>query len=505
MTQREELKPRNALTSHDGLASRAIEKVQDASADRSNHRAGFAQRLYPTDRAAMNNSDVNPVISKPLNELSLSEAAGMIATRRISSETLVRACLDRIAQREDDVQAWAALDADHAVAQARDRDSAPARGRLHGVPVGIKDVIDTADFPTQMGSPIYAGYRGRADASCVAMLRAAGAVILGKTITCEFAGVAPGATRNPLNRERTPGGSSSGSGAAVADFMVPLALGTQTGGSVLRPASFCGIIGFKPTYGTINRMGLKFAAESLDTIGLMARRLEDVALSLEVLTQRALPLSLAAIEPPRIALCQTDLWDKAQPETRFALEYAATFAANAGAKIEELTLPSAFARLSEARETINNAERARSLAWEWASHRQQISPQMTRTIEHGKKISGERYHAALSLAEQCRLELDRILNGFDILLAPCVNGEAPTGLAYAGDPSFQSLWTLLHVPSMSVPAVRGPHGMPVGIQVIARRYADHHLLNCVLWLTSVAGIDGAKRMAEAANAGLGCA
>jgi Asp-tRNA(Asn)/Glu-tRNA(Gln) amidotransferase A subunit family amidase len=433
-----------------------------------------------------------PTTATDLNGLSATAAAELIARRRISAEDLVRASIERISRREGAIHAWAALDFDHALAQARTLDNGPSRGPLHGIPVGIKDVLDTADFPTQMGSPVYAGYRTRADASCVAMLRAAGAVILGKTVTCEFAGPAPGPTHNPHDPERTPGGSSSGSGAAVADDMVPLALGTQTGGSVLRPSSFCGIVGFKPTFGTVNRMGLKFAAESLDTIGLMARQVEDIALALGVLTQRT--LALAEIEPPRVGVCRTSLWEKTQPESRFALEHAAKVTDAAGARIEEVALPEAFGELSEARDIINNVERARSLAWEWAHHRDAISPQMARAIELGRQIPGDRYHAILQFAENCRTELDRLFERFDVLLAPCVNGEAPVGLGYAGDPSLQGLWTLLHVPTLSLPAVRGPHGMPVGVQVVARRYADLKLLNVARWLAETAGVDGDKTM-----------
>jgi amidase len=434
-------------------------------------------------------------VAGSLNELGLAEAAALIASGRITSERLVQACLDRIAQREGSVHAWAALDADYALAQARACDRGPARGALHGVPVGIKDVLDTAHLPTQMGSPIYTGHHSHSDASCVAMLRAAGAVILGKTVTCELAGVAPRETRNPLDLERTPGGSSSGSGAAVADNMVPLALGTQTGGSVLRPASFCGVFGFKPTYNIINRAGLKFAAENLDTIGLLARRLDDIALGLGVLTNQPLPAP-PKLDAPRIGVCRTYLWEKAQPETRAALAHAARLAAAAGATVEEFELPPHFGGLTQARETINNVERARSLAWEWTHHRPQLSPQMTRTIEFGLAISGEQYHAALHFAGQCRRELDQTFERYDILLAPCVNGEAPTGLGYAGDPSFQGLWTLLHVPTVSIPAIRGPHGMPVGVQAIAKRYADHKLLNAARWLTLNAAIDGKKSMAN---------
>jgi Asp-tRNA(Asn)/Glu-tRNA(Gln) amidotransferase A subunit family amidase len=434
-----------------------------------------------------------------LNELGLAEAAAMIASGRITSESLVRACLDRIALREDSIHAWAALDADCALVQARECDRGPARGPLHGVPIGIKDVLDTAGLPTQMGSPIYTGHQSPSDASCVAMLRAAGAIILGKTVTCELAGVAPGATRNPLDLERTPGGSSSGSGAAVRDHMVPLALGTQTGGSVLRPASFCGVFGFKPTYNIVNRAGLKFAAENLDTIGLLARELDDIALCFSVLTNQVLP-QRAELDAPRIGVCRTYLWAKAQPETRAALAHAAHLASAEGATVEEFDLPPHFARLTETRETVNNVERARGLAWDFAHHRTQLSPQMTRTIELGHAISGEQYHAALHFADQCRKELDQIFDRFDILLAPCVNGEAPTGLAYAGDPSFQGLWTLLHVPTVSIPTIRGPHGMPVGVQAIAKRYSDRALLDVARWLVLNAGINGQKSIADLPDA-----
>ncbi|HEY2756074.1 MAG TPA: amidase [Pseudolabrys sp.] len=449
----------------------------------------------------MNRIAESPASGAMLNELGMAKAAAMIASGRITSESLVRACLDRIAVREDAVRAWAALNADYALAQALECDRGPARGPLHGVPVGIKDVLDTADLPTQMGSPIYAGHQSGLDASCVAMLRAAGAVILGKTVTCELAGVAPGATRNPQDLERTPGGSSSGSGAAVADRMVPLALGTQTGGSVLRPASFCGVFGFKPTYNIVNRAGLKFAAENLDTIGLLARELDDIALCFGVLTNQVLPLR-AELRAPRIGVCHTYLWDKAQLETRAALAHATRLASAAGATVEHFDLPPHFARLTETRETINNVERARSLAWDYACHRAQLSPQMTHTIELGHAISGKEYDAALHFADQCRRALDQTFDRFDILLAPCVNGEAPSGLAYAGDPSFQGLWTLLQVPTMSVPAIRGPHGMPVGVQVIAKRYSDRALLDVARWLVLNAGIDGQKGIADIPDAEL---
>ena len=264
--------------------------------------------------------------------------ARAIADGRTTSEVAVGACLARIAEREDVVRAWAFLDPDLALAQARACDTATAPvGPLHGVPVGIKDIFDTADMPTGMGSPIYAGHRPAADAAAVAMLRAAGAVILGKTVTAEFAGTHPGATTNPHDPARTPGGSSQGSAAGVADGMVPVALGTQTGGSVLRPSSYCGIVGFKPSFGTFNRAGIKFAAESLDTIGLHARNLEDVVLLRDVLTGRN-PDGIAPFDKsPRIGVCRTPLWHLAEPETVAAVEDAAEAIRRAGAAVQDPT------------------------------------------------------------------------------------------------------------------------------------------------------------------------
>jgi Asp-tRNA(Asn)/Glu-tRNA(Gln) amidotransferase A subunit family amidase len=434
-------------------------------------------------------------MTQQLNQLTVAEAAQAIATGRITSEALVRACLARIDVREDVVHAWAALDPDAALSQARACDSQAPRGPLHGVPIGIKDVLNTSDYPTQMGSPIYAGNRSRADASCVALLRAAGAIVLGKTVTCEFAGVAPGATTNPIDPERTPGGSSSGSAAAVADGMVPLALGTQTGGSVLRPASFCGLIGFKPTFGTINREGLKFAAESLDTIGLIGQTVEDIALVMAALTGPRDWRPRRLDTPPRLGLCKTYLWDeKASSETAECVDRAAAALRAAGASVEHFALPDSFRRLTAAREIINNVERARSLAWEWAHHRSSLSPQLVRTIELGLAVPEDDYRAALQLAEEARLTLDAQLAEFDGLVAPCVNGEAPVGLTYAGDPAFQAIWTLLHVPTMTIPAHRGAHGMPVGIQFVARRWCDDKLTSLALWAQEIAkfGMDLSK-------------
>jgi Asp-tRNA(Asn)/Glu-tRNA(Gln) amidotransferase A subunit family amidase len=413
------------------------------------------------------------------NEWTATEVRQHLAAGRTQARDVVRACLQRIQQRDESLRAWACVDANHALAQADRLDTQATQGPLHGVPVAIKDVIDTADLPTQMGTPIYAGYQPRTDAAVVALLRAAGAVILGKAVTAEFAGMAPAITANPLNPAHTPGGSSSGSAAAVADMMVPLALGTQTGGSVLRPASYCGVIGFKPSYGRVNRAGIKFAAEGLDTIGWMARSVQDIALLDAVLTGSS-PEPLVAAMPSRIGICRTFFWDKAQSETRDALEGAVAGLRAAGVQVDPFELPAGWSRLAQDREIINDYERSRALAHEWAHHRDDISPQLTRSVARGWNIAHERYLDSVEFVNQARVSLGELMQGFDALLTPCVNGEAPRGLEYAGDPSFQALWTLLHVPAIGLPTHRGPNGLPVSIQLVAPRYRDAPLLRTAL-------------------------
>ena len=418
-----------------------------------------------------------------LNELSATEIVRGVAAQKFTAESVVRACLSRIAAREPAVHAFASLDPELALKQARDLDRGTIRGALHGVPIGIKDVLDTADLPTEMGSPIYRGHRPARDAACVALLRAAGAVILGKTLTTEFAGMEPGATANPHNLAHTPGGSSSGSAAAVADFMLPAALGTQTGGSVLRPAAYCGVVGYKPTYNAFNRAGLKFAAESLDTIGLIARSIEDIELITAVLLGGRVAAPAPVAQAPRVGLCRTSLWDTAQAETRHAVEDAAARLAKAGATLREVTLPVAFAGLrTAARDTINSYERSKCMAAEWASNRERISERLRATIEHGLAMPYADYLAALELGENCRAQLDDVFKDLDVLLAPCANGEAPAGLASTGDPGFQAIWTILYVPTMTLPTHRGPNGLPVGIQLIARPHDDPRLFACARWV-----------------------
>jgi Asp-tRNA(Asn)/Glu-tRNA(Gln) amidotransferase A subunit family amidase len=418
-----------------------------------------------------------------LNELGVSEIVAKIAAGEITCEAVTRDCIERIAAREPVVKAWVNFNPELALAQAHALDREPRRGPLYGVPIGVKDVIDTFDMPTEMGSPIYRGYRPTADAACVALLRRAGAVILGKTATCELAGMAPTATTNPHNPAHTPGGSSSGSAAAVADVMVPAALGTQTGGSVLRPSSFCGVFGYKPTYNTFNKAGLKPAAESIDTIGWIARSIEDIALLTAVLRmdEPQPPRTMGAA--PRIGLCRTELWDAAQPETKSAIENAVAGLSKAGAVVRDADLPGEFAGLAAlARGTINHFERAACMAFEWDNHRVALSPQMRRYIENGLKTSRADYVAAWRRVEQCRALLPTVFDGIDVLLTPCVPGEAPKGLASTGDPSMQAMWTALYTPTMTLPTHRGPNNLPVGIQLVAQRYDDDRLFACARWI-----------------------
>jgi Asp-tRNA(Asn)/Glu-tRNA(Gln) amidotransferase A subunit family amidase len=421
--------------------------------------------------------------ARALNELTASEIVRAVASGEATCEAVVRACLARIDRREKDIHAWASIDPELALARARALDRGPPRGPLHGVPIGVKDIIDTADLPTEMGSPIYRGHRPGADAACVALTRAAGAVILGKTVTCEFAGMTPGATTNPHDLAHTPGGSSSGSGAAVADRMVPAAFGTQTGGSVLRPAAYCGVFGFKPTFGAFNRKGVFPAAESLDTVGLITRSLDDIELLGAVLEMRP-PAPPAVLDsPPRVGLCRTPLWHTAQADTVAAVENAAERLGKAGARVREVVLPEEFAGLrNAARETINNYERAAAMGHEWITDRERISDRLRQRIALGRAMPHVEYVAALQLGEHCRARLPSVFEEADVLLAPCVNGEAPPGLGETGDPGFQAIWTILHVPALSLPTHRGRNGLPVGIQLVGMRHADQKLLACARWI-----------------------
>lgn len=422
-----------------------------------------------------------------LNKLSAVEIAAQVAAGTITCVQVAQACIARLQLREPTLKAWSFADPELVLRQAKSLDAQTTRGPLHGVPVGVKDIIDTADMPTEMGSPIYKGYRPPSDASCVALMRAAGALIFGKTVTCEFAGVTAGLTTNPHDPARTPGGSSSGSGAAVADFMVPLAFGTQTGGSVQRPSSFCGIVGYKPSYGLINTQGVRPAAVSLDTVGLMARTVEDIELSARVLTASAPVTWLPGDARVRVGLCRSFAWDKADTATHDAIEDAARRLSASGFAVSDVDLPASCNDLPSTRETINDYERARAMSFEWQVHRAQLSEGLAKTIGKGLTISLERFIAALNHVAACRREVAPLFAQVDVLLTPAVNGEAPLGLSYTGDHGFQSIWTQLRLPAITLPTYAGPNGMPVGIQLIGGHYGDRALMAAAQLIFSVLG------------------
>jgi len=419
--------------------------------------------------------------SADLRRLGAAEAARLIAAGDLSSAALVAACLERITEREETVRAWAHLDARAALAQARARDAEPPRGPLHGVPVGVKDIVDTADLPTERGSAIHAGRRPGADAACVARLRAAGAVILGKTVTTEFAYFSPGPTRNPADPARTPGGSSSGSAAAVADAMVPVAIGSQTAGSVIRPAAFCGTLGLKPTRGLVDLTGVMALSGNLDTLGWFARDTEDLALLGTVLADEW-PDAGEASGAPAFALARTPWWDRADADAQGAVTRAAGRLAAAGASVRDLDLPARFAALPEAQEALMAFDMARSLAHEREHHADELSDVLRAFLERGDTIGRAVAGDAVALGAECRALLAEHLEPGETLLVPAVSGEPP-GFddGVTGDPLFCRAWTLLGVPALSVPGATGSRGAPVGVQFVAPARGDAALVAAGAW------------------------
>jgi amidase len=413
-----------------------------------------------------------------LFQLSASEAAARIREGKLTSEALVRSCLERIDSREAQVKAWVHLDRDFALKQARECDRSENRGPIHGVPFAAKDIMDTADLPTEYGSPIYKGNRPAADAACVALSRAAGGVLLGKTVTTEFASRFPwGKTTNPYNHGHTPGGSSSGSAAAVGDAMVPLAFGTQTVGSVIRPAAFCGCVGYKPSYGEISTQGVKQNTASFDTVGLFTRSVDDLALFRAALTGFApKPLAPVRVNELRIGFCRTMFWDRAESYTKTLLEDAAKKLATSGAKISDFDLGAPFKDFEAMGRRINDFEFARALTWERTYH-----PELLSDFQRGKlagwlNVSYEEYREAEAALEKCRRHLADAMSDLDLLLTPSALGEAPAGLTSTGDTSFNILSTWTYTPCVTLPVFTGPTGLPVGIQLIGHRNQDHWLL-----------------------------
>lgn len=420
-----------------------------------------------------------------LAQLSATEAAARIAAGTLQARELAEAMLDVIAAREPLVRAFAHLDPALVRRQAAAVDAAPARGRLAGLFLGVKDVLDTADQPSQYGSPIWAGHRPRADAACVALARRAGAVVAGKTVTTEFATRFPGFTTNPHNPRHTPGGSSQGSAAGVGAGMLHLAFGTQTAGSIIRPAAFCGVVGFKPSFGTLHRAGMKVMSESLDTIGVMARDVADAALAMSALTGRDHAPGRAP-RPPRLALVMGPMAE-AGPETAAHLERVAEAARRAGATVTPLVLPALFDAALAAHAHVMHMESAEALAWELDHARAQLSPVMRTNMAWARAEPPAKLAEARAAFAAAQAAFAGVLAGHDAVLTPSAPGEAPEGLDFTGTPAFNSLWTLLHTPCVTIPAGHGPRGLPLGAQIATPRGQDREALMWAAWLEAVLG------------------
>lgn len=420
-----------------------------------------------------------------LHRLSATEALQGIRAGKIQAEDLVASCLHRIGEREPLVKAWSFIDASGALAHARDLDRAGTQGRLSGIPIAVKDMIDTDDMPTQYNSAIYRNYQPFADAACVALARRHGGIVLGKTVTTEFASRTPGPTHNPHNLQHTPGGSSSGSAAAVADYMVPLAFGTQTGGSVIRPAAYCGVVGYKPSFGTINCSGMKHLAESLDTIGVLGRSVPDCALLVNATSGRILP-NFANLAPLslRIGLCRTSRWQEASDATHAVLEQCALALSTKGALVREVDLPVDFDRLYDEQPLISGVEASQALAPELSKHAALLSSHMRKHFEIYGAVPRAQYREAIHHAVSCRLRFSQYLteSGVDVLLTPSAPDEAPAGIERTGSSLFNRNWTLLGLPCITLPAGRGPHQLPLGIQLVADYDDDERLLVCAEWV-----------------------
>ena len=420
-----------------------------------------------------------------LNKLTATEASAKIASGEITSVELVKSCLDRIHQRENDVGAWAHLNEELTLAAAAVADATERKSPLHGIPFGVKDVIDTADLPTELGTPIHAGRQPEKDAACVAKMKAAGAVLMGKCVSTEYALYKPNQTRNPLNLAHTPGGSSSGSGAAVGDYMVPIAFGNQTAGSLIRPASFCGICAFKPTHGITDLTGILPLEPTFDTLGYMGRSFDDLASFFAIVhDKQPEPLSDGLDRPPRIGLCRTPQWSHAEQASIDAVEGAADRLAGLGAEVDEVALPADFGDLVETHTRALNVGLSRSLIEDYRNHKDMMGDIVCGLIEDGLACSPENAAALFEHAADCRGKINDAFGNWDVFLCPSVVGEAPAGIAATGSPIFQVIWTLLNVPIATIPGAAGPNGLPVGVQFVGRRGDDATVLRLAKWFHS---------------------
>jgi Asp-tRNA(Asn)/Glu-tRNA(Gln) amidotransferase A subunit family amidase len=424
------------------------------------------------------------MVSMPTpNTLTATELAQQIDSGAVTAEAIVRAHLDRIDKRDGDVLAWSHLARDAALECARVLDRGPRQGLLHGIPMGVKDIIDSFDQPTTYGSPIYKTHQPLADAATIVLAKDAGAILLGKTVTTEFANRHPGPTRNPHNPAHTPGGSSSGSAAGVADFQIVLATGTQTGGSVIRPAAFCGVVGYKPTYGHFPTAGMKANTEWLDTIGAYARSIEDIALFRAALM--AIPFRPIGKlgTPPRIAVCFTHHRDELSPEGTKAVNDAAAALAKAGAQVKEIELPAPVRDMTEGQKTLSAFDGPRAHADEARRFPHLLSESLKKDkLEAGSKIDYATWVAARKLGDTGRAAVDALFGDIDVILTAPAKGEAPKGLERTGDATFNLLWTYLWMPCVTLPFTKGPAGLPIGIQLVGRQHEDARLLDIAAWV-----------------------
>jgi Asp-tRNA(Asn)/Glu-tRNA(Gln) amidotransferase A subunit family amidase len=415
--------------------------------------------------------------------LSAATLMRQISEGKLTAEAVVASCLERIALRDGVVRAWSHLAGEAALAAARERDRSGRKSLLNGVPFGLKDIFDTADMPTGYGSPIYTGCRPAADASAAALPRAAGGILLGKTETTEYANRHPGPTANPHDPAFSPGGSSSGSAAAVADCHVPLAVGTQTGGSVIRPAAYCGVVAFKPSFGLFPTAGMRINTESLDTIGIMAREVGDITLFRAAMM--AIPYDPPELpeSPPRLGLCRGPHWEKAEPEGRQVLEAAARRLAASGAQLADAEWPSACAGADAVQQRLSAFEAPRVHSPELRRHEALLSPALREgKIAAGRQIAPDAFRRALAEGERMRRAADEWASGFDAILTLPAPGQAPRGLGSTGSAVFNADWTLFYMPCLTLPAGQGPDGLPVGLQLVGRRHTDDRLIATALWV-----------------------
>ncbi len=412
------------------------------------------------------------------------QAAQLLARRELSATALLQDCLERIDAREPQVQAFAHIDPAAALARARALDASPWQGPLHGLPLGVKDLFDTADMPTGYGSPLYAGHRPAADAAVVALCRQAGAVLPGKTVTTEFAYFQPGPTRNPRQLGHTPGGSSSGSAAAVADGMLPLALGTQTAASIIRPAAYCGVFGYKPSAGRVPRAGIKSLSETLDTVGGFGRSVRDLALLAAVLLGDDALLAEGALDSPaapRIGLCPTPDAAQMDSDAQAAWHQAVQALAPDAAALQDAAWPAALPDLVALQKAVMAHEMARAFSHERLQHGPALSAQLQQLCDQGLAIAAATHAGHLRSTQAARVLADDWFQTHDLLLAPSTTGAAPAGLQSTGDPLFCRGWTLLGLPCVHLPFTQAANGLPMGVQLVGRWGKDARLLAAAQW------------------------